>query len=75
MNSADAIAVFESMTRTASRTLRQTAEDSRFTIQPNGYRLFNGSPLPLTHKIYLVVFTGPSDAPRKLGSKTAEDSR
>jgi hypothetical protein len=37
--------------------------------------LFNGSPLPLTHKIYLDVFTGPSDAPRKLGSKTAEDSR
>jgi hypothetical protein len=73
MNSADAIAVFESMTRTASRTLRQTAEDSRFTIQPNGYRLFNGSPLPLTHKIYLDVFTGPSDAPRKLGSKKGRE--
>jgi len=75
MNSADAIAACEPMTRTASRTLRQTAEDSRLTIQPNGYRLFNGSHLPLTHKIYLDVFTGPSDAPRKLGSKTAEDSR
>jgi hypothetical protein len=37
--------------------------------------LFNGCPQPLADKRSLASLQGPSDSPRKLGRKTAEDSR